>query len=377
MKLAFILFKYFPYGGLQRDFLRIALECQSRGHDIVVYTMDWQGEKPAGFVIHQIKPKALAAHKRDKCFHQAVMNHIEQNAVDCVIGFNKMPGLDIYYAADACYEDKARLQRSKLYRLMHRYKHFSAFERGVFSPESATHILLIAPAQQALFEQYYHTPPERFHILPPGISRDRCAPENAAEIRQQLREEFNIAASDKFVLMVGSGFRTKGLDRALNAIAALPEQLKQSIHFMVIGQDNAKPFWRLARGLGIEKQLSILSGRDDIPRFLLGADLLIHPAYHENTGTVLLEAAVAGLPVLTTDICGYAHYIDEADIGRVVQSPFKQDDLNKQLLAMLSDPEAYQQRHENGLQFAKHADIYSMPQQASTLIEQLASQRGK
>ena len=35
-----------------------------------------------------------------------------------------------------------------------------------------------------------------------------------------------------------------------------------------------------------------LKGRDDIPRFLLGADLLIHPAYNENTGTVLLEACL-------------------------------------------------------------------------------------
>jgi hypothetical protein len=53
----------------------------------------------------------------------------------------------------------------------------------------------------------------------------------------------------------------------------------------------------------------ILRGTQRHPRFLLGADLLIHPAYNENTGTVLLEALVAGLPVLTTAVCGYAHYI--------------------------------------------------------------------
>lgn len=28
MQLAFVLYKYFPFGGLQRDFMRIALECQ-------------------------------------------------------------------------------------------------------------------------------------------------------------------------------------------------------------------------------------------------------------------------------------------------------------------------------------------------------------
>ena len=28
MQLAFVLYKYFPFGGLQRDFMRIALACQ-------------------------------------------------------------------------------------------------------------------------------------------------------------------------------------------------------------------------------------------------------------------------------------------------------------------------------------------------------------
>ncbi len=71
-------------------------------------------------------------------------------------------------------------------------------------------------------------------------------------------------------------------------------------------------------------QVQILKGRSDIPRFLLGADLLIHPAYNENTGTVLLEALVSGLPVLVTEVCGYAHYIAEADAGRVLPAPFDQ-----------------------------------------------------
>ena len=34
--LAFCLYRYFPYGGLQRDMLRIALACRQRGHKIAV-----------------------------------------------------------------------------------------------------------------------------------------------------------------------------------------------------------------------------------------------------------------------------------------------------------------------------------------------------
>ena len=51
MQLAFCFYKYFPFGGLQRDFLRIALACQSRGHAVRVYTLEWSGDVPAGFEV--------------------------------------------------------------------------------------------------------------------------------------------------------------------------------------------------------------------------------------------------------------------------------------------------------------------------------------
>ena len=48
MKLAFLLYKYFPYGGMQRDFRRFVEEIQQRGHDCRVYYISWQGEPLAG-----------------------------------------------------------------------------------------------------------------------------------------------------------------------------------------------------------------------------------------------------------------------------------------------------------------------------------------
>jgi UDP-glucose:(heptosyl)LPS alpha-1,3-glucosyltransferase len=124
----------------------------------------------------------------------------------------------------------------------------------------------------------------------------------------------------------------------------------------------------MAASLGLAEQVQILQGRDDIPRFLLGADLLIHPAYNENTGTVLLEAVVAGLPVLTSAVCGYAHYIAEAVAGIVLPEPFAQAAMNAALLRMLSDDAARRQWQTNGLAFAEHADIYDNAEVAADVI---------
>ena len=44
MKLAFTLFRYFPYGGLQLDFARFLKEGIRRGHSITVLYDRWEGD---------------------------------------------------------------------------------------------------------------------------------------------------------------------------------------------------------------------------------------------------------------------------------------------------------------------------------------------
>ncbi len=368
MQLAFILYKYFPFGGLQRDFMRIALECQQRGHKIRVYTLIWEGDIPDGFDVRIGPVKAFSNHHRNEKFHRWLQADMQQQPVDRVIGFNKMAGLDFYYAADGCYEEKAQTLRNPLYRYSNRYRYFSGYERAVFAPESKTQILMISEVQQPFFIKHYQTQAERFHLLPPGIARDRRAPINADEIRAEFRTEFNLRDDQYLLLQVGSGFKTKGLDRTLKALASLPTELRERTRLIVIGQDNPKPFVVQAAALGLSKQVDILKGRSDIPRFLLGADLLMHPAYNENTGTVLLEALVSGLPVMVTEVCGYAHYIKDANCGQVLPSPFQQKQLNQALLHILTDAGLRADWSANALDYAKTANLYSMPQHAADII---------
>ncbi|MDR2014185.1 MAG: glycosyltransferase family 4 protein [Azoarcus sp.] len=368
MQLAFCLFKYFPYGGLQRDFLRIALACQKRGHSIRVYTLEWQGEVPPGFEVRFVPVRTWRNHNRCSKFGAWVEADLARCPVDRVIGFNKMPGLDVCFAADPCFEEKARTLRNPLYRLGARYRCFAALERIVFTPEAHTEILTISPAQQPSFERHYGTPPERFHLLPPGISAECRASADAPAIRAAFRAEFGLGGDDLLLLLIGSGFKTKGLDRCLKALAALPEALRRRTRFFVVGKDKPHPFRRQAHSLGLGERVAFLGGRDDVPRFLFGADLLIHPAYSENTGTVLLEALVAGLPVLVTDVCGYAHYIEEAGAGRLIASPFAQGALDVALAGMLADPVARARWSSNALAFSEHADLYSLHEKAVDFI---------
>ncbi|OGT58954.1 MAG: hypothetical protein A3F43_04440 [Gammaproteobacteria bacterium RIFCSPHIGHO2_12_FULL_42_10] len=369
MKLAFCLFHYFPYGGLQRDFLRIARLCYARGHTIHVYTMAWVGETEPGWHIHFIKVPGLQNHARCHAFTKQLQNRLNQEKYDCIVGFNKMPGLDWYYAADVCYVARIASDRPRWYRLLPRYRTWAALENAVFAHDIQTKIMLIAPSQKKIFQQHYQTETARFHELPPGIAKNVIVPLDRLTIRNTLRQTYRIPTHHCLLLMVGSGFKTKGLDRILFSLAALPTHLQSQCHLLVIGDDNKNAYVKLAKQLKIERLVQFLGGRSDVPQWLLAGDVLLHPAYHENTGTVLLEALAAGLPVLSVDICGYANYIVEAQAGFILPEPFKQAEWNQVLKNVLLSDKQRDEWRQNGLKFAQSADIYSLAEQAVTLIE--------
>ena len=374
LQLVFSLYKYFPHGGMQRAFIRIAGHCLDAGARVTVYALEWKGAVPKGIDLHLIKASAVFNHTRYERFQTAQRRLLRANPLDCVVGFNKMPGLDVYYAADTCYLEKALTARTMLYRKTPRFRHFAHCERAVFSPEAGVRILMSSPTQHAIYRRHYGTPEACFHALPPGITRDRMAGPDASARRDRGRAALGIGADELLVLLIGSGFITKGLDRAIDAMASLPESLRMRTHLVAIGTDEPRRFREHAQRLGLGERFRVLSGRDDIPDLLQAGDLLIHPAYFENTGNVLLEAVVAGLPVLTTDVCGFAHYIVDAQAGKVITSPYRQRDLDDGLLEMLTSQVRSTWRN-NGIAFGQSADLYSLPQRAAEVILDTAANK--
>lgn len=373
MRLVFALYRYFPYGGLQRDMLRIARACVQRGATVKIVCAEWEGELPDGIAVERLRVGGMTNHGRHRSFSAALQKKLQTEACDLVVGFNKMPGIDVYYAADTCFKAKLMQERSPALQYLPRYRQYLRDEDAVFGCKSKTKILALAQRSVDEYACYYPGAEKRCMVLPPGINPDRRAGADAVQQREQFRRAWGLAETDKLVLMIGSGFRTKGLDRAVLAVAALPQELLSRTHFVVIGQDKPDVFLRLAAQHGIGQRIRFLAGRDDVPQFLLGADVLIHPAYRENTGTVLLEAAVAGLPVLTTAVCGYSHYIRQYDCGLVMDEPFSQSALNTALQAMLEQDLQRLQWQKNALQMANSADLYSLFSRAAEHILTLAS----
>lgn len=367
MRLAFVVSLWFPFGGMQRTLLRIAQSCVARGHQVDIYTGGWQGERPEGIGVWELDTRAASNHTSNDRLAQAFAAAISGKDYDCRVGFTKIPGLDVYYAADPCYAARAVEDKPFFYRWWSRYRGLRRQEEAVFRRGADTELMLIAHQEKARFMAHYGTEEERFHLLPPGINRERLLAGDPAAQRASLRAEFGLDDGNRVLLCVGSRFRTKGVDRVIAALAGLPPPRRDLCRLLVVGHGKAAPLQRLAARRGIGRQVIFAGTREDVAAFYRAADFLVHAARSENTGTVLIEAMICGLPVLVTGNCGFAMHVAAADAGLVVAEPFEQCRFDH-ALAELLDSERIPDWRRNGPEYCARTDLYSLIERAADVI---------
>jgi UDP-glucose:(heptosyl)LPS alpha-1,3-glucosyltransferase len=74
----------------------------------------------------------------------------------------------------------------------------------------------------------------------------------------------------------------------------------------VAGRDDTAAWQRLAGALGVGERVRFLGFRTDLPEVFAAADALLLPTRYDAFANVCLEAAAAGLPVLTSGANGAA-----------------------------------------------------------------------
>jgi UDP-glucose:(heptosyl)LPS alpha-1,3-glucosyltransferase len=97
------------------------------------------------------------------------------------------------------------------------------------------------------------------------------------------------------------------------------------------------------------------------------ADLLVHPARLDVTGTVILEAIVSGLPVITTANCGYSPHVAAAGAGLVLPAEVAPAALDAALVA--ADATSRARWSANSFAYGRNPNLFSGLPRAADLIE--------
>jgi glycosyltransferase involved in cell wall biosynthesis len=133
-----------------------------------------------------------------------------------------------------------------------------------------------------------------------------------------LRAELGLEGSD-VVVTVGRVTREKGILDLLKA-AALVHQKRPSVKFLIVGPRQSEgPFAVSDAELAPHSEYVITTGpRSDVPSVLAMADVFAFPsAYAEGLPRALMEAALSGIPIVTTDQPGCMEIVRDGLNGYV------------------------------------------------------------
>lgn len=132
------------------------------------------------------------------------------------------------------------------------------------------------------------------------------------------RKAFRFRDNDFLILMVARLERVKGHEMALRALKKVA-RAHPNVRLLLIGDGSLrKELEDRAKKEGIGERVHFFGYRPDAERFYPMADVALLTSYSESFPFVLLEAARAGVPVITTDVGGVRHLVPDRRYGWVI-----------------------------------------------------------
>jgi D-inositol-3-phosphate glycosyltransferase len=177
-------------------------------------------------------------------------------------------------------------------------------------------LVAISAAEAATISERLGGRAQRTSIVLPGVDSNLFSPERQPTLR---------AAERGYAVVAARLQPLKGLDLAVQAIAALPESLRPEL---VIAGDASVDYSEYVEEL---RQLAARSGLTDM-RFIgaqshanlaglfRGARLVLVPSHSETYGLVALEAAASGVPVVASAAGGLREAVVNGVTGLVLDS---------------------------------------------------------
>jgi len=157
-------------------------------------------------------------------------------------------------------------------------------------------------------------PPERIGIVPNGVAPvhgDRAA------ARAALLAEHGGGSATRIVLSVGRLAIDKNYPMLLRVARRFAPA--ESVRFFIVGPGELEAsLAREARRMGLEGRVHFLGLRRDVPDLMAAADLFAFTSRTEGAPNALLEAMLAGLPIVTTRFEGLEDLLTPDREARVV-----------------------------------------------------------
>ncbi len=286
---------------------------RERGVDIALVGRSWSGGRDVEFI--ECNPSRFPRFQRERKFADAACGRLVQESDALVQSHERMPCCDIFRAGDGVHAAFIAHRKRDMGALAGAALSLHPFHRSVIALEremfaSPRLKAVIANSQMVADEivRHFNVARAKIHLVPNGIDLARFHPDARARFRASTRRQLGTDEQKPVALFVGSGFKRKGLNASLAALA----RSGADAELWVIGHDrHPSAYQRLAERSGVNLRL-IGPVNDPLP-YYASADILLLPSIYDPFPSTAIEALACGLPVVTSTSCGAKEAVEKLD----------------------------------------------------------------
>jgi UDP-glucose:(heptosyl)LPS alpha-1,3-glucosyltransferase len=275
-------------GGTERVVAGLAAHARESGHEVDVWCWGADLELP-GVHIRQLKPEGRGRMGRAWAMQRAVSS-IPREDYAVTMGFLRCPHFDLFRAGGGCHA--AWLETTKTQLADH-------LELRLDRAAVSTARLVVVNSDMAArdLSHHYGLEAERLRLVRNGVDLQRFRPLTSSPAEKSSRR----------VGFLGSGFRRKGLELCLRAIARVPD-----LQLEVVGRDRKQArYQRLAERLGVAERVRFMGAMERPEEWLPTLGVMVLPTRYDPCANACMEAMACGVPVLSTHRNGASELLPE------------------------------------------------------------------
>jgi glycosyltransferase involved in cell wall biosynthesis len=182
----------------------------------------------------------------------------------------------------------------------------------------------------------FELPEDKVDVIPNGIEFD----DFSTNVTTDLVRMKYVEPDKKMVLFVGRLVYEKGVQTVIEAMPMVMDQIPD-VRFLVVGTGpHARKLKAMSEESGLDEKVKFLGYIDgkSLIKFYKCADLTVVPSLYEPFGMVVLEAMVAGSPVIVADTGGLKEIVVHEETG-LKFTPGDPVSLSEAIIRVLSDQE--------------------------------------
>jgi glycosyltransferase involved in cell wall biosynthesis len=207
-------------------------------------------------------------------------------------------------------------------------------------------------------------------IIPNFRDPERFVHVDRERAHRELRRDLGLASDIRLIGLVGHLIEQKRPERALDVVAQV-HAAGEPVHLVVAGDGPRRDaFVAEALARNLDATVHMLGHRNDVEHVLGGIDVLILPSDAEGIPGIVIEALMAGCPVVTYPLGAVERVVEHGRTGIVVARA-ETTLMAAAVVELLRDPALRLRMGEEGRRRADSFSTRHAAKEYATLLEQL------